>query len=573
MAPSVENVRDFVLQIEKTIAARRLYKAGSGPYREANERVLEKCRTAAGGEAFTVRVGATDIFLEKVPVLSHPKREDSFFFPLYRDGLRDLTFTPETSAADLEALIQVFETKEQQLGSADDMVNYLWRRNLTTIHHTATDGISEGEDDGSGGPSLVALIADLDEKMRSRKPLQSAQPRRPEHARQDAAAVQRLFEENAAVLQLSEPQQGELRAEIVADDDQHLMERFIEILFTIPRFSFKSIDPVTIAGILGQLVEGYWTSRDFEKLAALLAHMAALSHDAPDTAAQEAMADAVKNILSDDRLTAIMADVVNGTIPPAIAPRLWDLAADAHVWPLLLDSYAKLGDGEARNAVLAALRKRLDANVELLGAAFSSPEAGRVRAALALLDEKTEQRFADQIVKLASHPDESIRLKGLGIIVKLGRAESLEILWKAMESDPSKSVRLYAFRAVQQAKLTGLAPRLRTLVTSPQFAERPAWERDKYVRLLGSVAGASAESLFESWIPDKKWMWLPKDLENLEVALRGLASTGESGHRKVQAIAAGSNAKPAEIARKVLESMSRSGFQTMERPLPETHKS
>jgi NADPH-dependent ferric siderophore reductase len=572
MAVSVDNVREFVLQIEKTLAARRLYKAGSGPYRDANEKLVEKCRLAAAGETLTVRVGATDIFLEKVAVLSHPKREDSFFFPLYRDGLRDLTFTPETTPADLEGLLQVFETKEQQLGSADDMVNYLWRRNLSTIHHSATDGISEGDDDGSGGPSLVALIADLDEKIRSPKPQQSARSRSAEHPRQDAAGVAQLLEQNAGVLALSEAQTAELRAEIAADDDQHLMERFIEILFTIPRYSFKSIDPATIAGILTQLVDGYWTSHDYEKLTALLTHMGALGREAPDPAAQKAMGDGVKQFLTEDRLNAIMANVVSGTLPASIASRLWDLTPEAQVWPLLLDTYSKLLDGEARNTVLAALRKRLAANVDLLGAAFVSPEVGRVRAAMALLDERTEHRFADQIIKLASHPDESVRLKGLGIIAKLGRPESLEILWKAMESDPSKSVRLYAFRAVQQAKLTGLAPRLTTLVTSPQFAERPAWERDKYVRLLGSVAGASAESLFESWIPGKKLLWMPKDLENLEVALRGLASTGPGGHKKVEAIAAGGG-KPGDVARKVLETMARAEFGTMERPLPEPPKS
>jgi len=36
------------------------------------------------------------------------------------------------------------------LGTVDDMVNYLWRLDLSTISHNAIDGIGEMEDDGSG---------------------------------------------------------------------------------------------------------------------------------------------------------------------------------------------------------------------------------------------------------------------------------------------------------------------------------------------------------------------------------------------------------------------------------------
>src|SRR5688572_3643876 len=133
MGPSVEQVRDFVLQVEKSLAARLLYNSTSVPYREANERVVDRCRSALGEEGFTLRLGATDLFLDKQSLINRPKHDDSFFFPLYRDGLHELTFTTETSPKDLIALLGVFETKDQQLGPADDMVNHLWRCDLTTI--------------------------------------------------------------------------------------------------------------------------------------------------------------------------------------------------------------------------------------------------------------------------------------------------------------------------------------------------------------------------------------------------------------------------------------------------------
>lgn len=583
MSPSVENVRDFVLQVEKTLAARRLYQPASAPYREANEKVVEKCRAAAAGDSFTLRLGPTDLFLDKVSVANRPKHEESFFFPLYRDGLRELTFTAETSAADLESLLGVFEAREQQLGSAEDMVNYLWRRDLTTITHSAIDGIGDAEDDGSGADDFAGLVSELAAKIKS--------PAAPEGGQRysfvldadvkvaatdfhyDATTVRKTFDENPAVLRLTTEQTSQLRTEVAAEGDQQMIERFVEILLIVIRLPFKSIDPAVIAPILGQLAEGYWNSREIDKMTALLVHMRGVGQDAPNPQARTALNDMVSKFLTDERLAAIMERFASGTIPVAVATRLWDITPDARIWPLLLDTYSRLTEGEMRAAVLAALRRRLAANVELLAQAFSSPEIGRVRAAMALIDERTERVFAKQIIGLASHPDEGIRLKGLAFVVRLGGQQAMEILWKAMESDPAKPVRLYAFRAIHGAKFPGLAARLQTLVTSVQFAARPVWEREKYVRLLGSVAGAAVEPLFESWIPPKRWMWQTKDLEMLELALRGLAACGDSGYARVQKLAE-SGGKPAEIARKVLDSVSRHEIgETAMRPLPDSVKS
>jgi hypothetical protein len=63
-------------------------------------------------------------------------------------------------------------------------------------------------------------------------------------------------------------------------------------------------------------------------------------------------------------------------------------------------------------------------------------------------------------------------------------------------------------------------------------------------------------------------MWGAKDLEMLELALRGLASCGDSGYDKVQKMIAGGG-KQAEVARRVLDSISRVEIgETVMRPLP-----
>jgi hypothetical protein len=576
---SVESVKDFVLQIEKTLAARRLYHPGNAAYIDAGQRLLEKCRAAAGEDGFTITLTSTDLFVDKVSILSRPKHDDSFFFALFRDGLRELTFLPDVTAEDLDGFMSVLETKDRDLAVTDDMVNHLWRRDLNTIVHKAMDGIGESEEDGEPGNELHGLVADLASHIRDPAP-----PTTGQHyaftvdadvrvAQQDfhynATTLRRAFDENPTVLTLAADEAQQIRTELSQNRDSVLVERFVEILLVIVRSPQKSIDPNTIAIMFQQLADGYWNARDYARVTAILTHVNAAAGEAPNPEYRAALTDVVRRFLSTERLNILFLDFVGGALSAQLATRLWDLVPDEVVWPILLDSWSRLPEGETRGIVLTALRRRLARNMELVRQSLTSPESGRVRAALALLDEKIERLFANDLIQLTSHPEESIRLKGLAAAARLGGQTALEALWKAMESDESKSVRLYAFRAMSMVKWPELASRLEALVTDPRFAERPLWEREKYVRLLGQIGGEEVMPLFESWMPSKRWMWQAKDLEMLELALRGLGSTGAAGYERVQKMAI-SGGKPGEVAKRVLETLTRGevGDATMGRRMP-----
>jgi hypothetical protein len=229
-------------------------------------------------------------------------------------------------------------------------------------------------------------------------------------------------------------------------------------------------------------------------------------------------------------------------------------------WPLLVDFLARLPEGTLRNELVAYLRGRLRASPGLLRQTLASPAPHRIRAGLAIVDETLEGVCAKELLDLAVHPNEAIRLKALGFAARLA---GVEILWRAMEDDPAKSVRLLAFRVIAQAREPGLASRLTTIVTSPAFADRPAWEQEKYVRLLGSVAGESAAPLFQSWIPTRRWFWKSGDYESAEVALHGLAACGGASLARVKAHAAGGG-KLGDIARRVMESVAGTATETGE---------
>jgi hypothetical protein len=562
-------VREFVVYIEKCLTTRRLYAVHMAPYREAGEKLLEKCAAAVGEQGLTLRVGPNDLFVGKTSLINKPKREDAFFFPLYRDGLRELSFAPGTTAEELEGLLSTFEAEEKRaLGPTDDTVTYLWRRDLHSITYRAIDGIGDKEgEEGveAAGEDMSALIADLAAKIRNPAPPETGQTYAfaldadvsvaATDLHYEATTVRRTFDENPTVLSLTGEEAAALRAEVEEDREAHLLERWVSILFSILGSPLGAVPAATLTPIFQKLLEGYWTAGDHSRMGALLERLAVAAGAAPSPESRAAARGVIAQFATADRMRAGVELLKQGTLPLEEAARLWRGAGpDASL--ALMELWAGMPEGPVRTRLGAALKQRVATDPELVRAALASSEVRRVRAGLALMDEKTDTLYTQELLALAEHADEGIRQKGLSFAGRIGGPLALEMLWKAMEGDPAKSVRLLAFRLMGTSPIPDLPERLRALIASPGFAERPVWEREKFVRLLGTVAAETSMPLFESWIPTKKWLWQPKDHEAAELALRGLSACGKAGLDRVRALAA-AGGKVGEIAKKVLEGGSR----------------
>src|SRR5207253_6955390 len=135
-----------------------------------------------------------------------------------------------------------------------------------------------------------------------------------------------------------------------------LVERFIEILLIIARTPHLTIDPSTIAPVFQQIAEAYWSAHDYPRVAAILSHLHAASADAPTPEYRAKLADVIRRFVTPERLNILMFDFVGGALSGAIAMRFWEFAPDDVIWPILLDTWGRLPEGETRTFVLGALR-------------------------------------------------------------------------------------------------------------------------------------------------------------------------------------------------------------------------
>ena len=563
MSESTRPVRDFLLQVDKTLKTRRMYSPHMAPYLDANETLFEKFQLAAGDEGFALRIGANDLFVDKISVLNRDTREESFFFPLYRDGLREIKFLPNTSVEEIEHLLRTFEAESKGLiGPSQDTVSYLWRGDLQAIMFKAIDGIGteEGGDPTNSGDEFGALVSELMSSIQDPTPAEGEQSYSfvmdadlqvaATDLHYEASTARKAFDENPTVLRLDPRELETLQTMVAADDEENILRRFMEILFSILMDPAETITGDNLVPVFERLLQGFWQATDYSDTRALLERLKTAAQSAPRPATRETAGSILEEFLTTERVEASFEALETGAIDPADAEAIWNLTID-EAWEPLLEFHLRIPEDARRRRVRTFLCTTSTSRPELLRSMLTEGEPEQVQTALAVLDESLESAFASEVLALANHPLEAVRQKSVAIAGRLQTPEALDVLWNAMEHDPARPVRLLAFRVMPTANFPNLTERLETLITAADFASRPLWERQKYVRLFSLVGGDLALRLFDSWIPSRHWFWRKKDFEQAELAFHGLAARGVEGLQQVKAIAM-QQPKLVPIAKKLL---------------------
>lgn len=550
---TADAVRELLLQIEKTLTVRKLYSPHAGPYQESMAALERKLWRALDGDAFTLRVGADQIGLGEDVLLERPDRDECFFFPLYRDGLRELTFSPEVDAGEIEALLTVFEAeRHRRLAPDEDLVAFLWRCDLAGIHFTAVDGIGDEEaegDEAQPGEDYRALVSELVERIRDPAApvvgqtyafvLDADVRLAPTDLRYDATTTRRAFADNPTVFHLTREQAAALRAEVAREDEGDLLARFVAILLAMAVDRDRTVDLGHLLRVVRQLVGSLWQVGEHAALVDTLQRIERAAAAAAEPATRGALTDLLRGFFTADRLGALFR-MLHGTggISLAAARQLWDLAGD-DAWAPLLDFLHDLPEGELAAEMRRYLRARIAGSPQLLRASLADARPERVLTALSLLDPRVEGLFARELLPLARHPDEAVRMKAVAAAGRLPGDEAKETLWRALDDDSAFQVRMSAFRLLAASDRPALVARLSALVSQPSFGERPLWERRKAAQMLATAMGEEAAPLFASWIPRRRFLLGRRDLETAALAIDLLRECGQAGRDVLGGLAAG----------------------------------
>jgi hypothetical protein len=565
-------VRDFAVQLDRTLTVRRLYSPHAGPYHEAMQALERKLWVALPPDGFALRVTPTRLLLGEEVLLERP-RDDAFFFPLYRDGLRELAFSPELDRDDLDPLLGAFEAERlRRLAPDEDLVAFLWRCDLQGIRFSAVDGIGdeegEGGADASPGGDYGALVSELVERIRDPAPPTTGQSYafvldadvklQATDLRYDPTTVRRSFGETPTVFPLTREQADALRGEAARDDEADLLARFVDILLAMALDRDRSVPLAQVVGVLKQLVGGLWQVGEHAALAQTLGRLRAAAEGAADQATRAALGDTLRGLFTPERMSELLRLVQQGgAVDLAQARALWDHAGE-EAWGALLDCAGELPDGELAGELRRYLRVRLASRPELLRHALADRRVARVHTALSLVDPRVERVFAPDLLRLVGHADEAVRLRALAAAGRLGGTEAREALWRALQGDSSRQVRLLAFRLLAATDHDELVSRLTALASDAGFGDRPLFERRKVANMLSEALGEEAVPLFVAWLPARRHFLRRGQLETVALVVDVLRDCGEAGRDALGGLSAG-RGKVARLARRALGGSSGSG--------------
>ncbi len=147
-----ERLDEMFAALDKCVRGARLYQ-GEGAVLERQLADLEqKAARALEDGPFTVRVAPFGLVWKGAPVTPEDKRPP-YFFRLFCDGVRELTFKPGIEPGELRALVDVLGADPR--AGEDDLVTLLWKAELAHVGYYAVDALAEAATAAAGAEDLV----------------------------------------------------------------------------------------------------------------------------------------------------------------------------------------------------------------------------------------------------------------------------------------------------------------------------------------------------------------------------------------------------------------------------------
>ena len=125
----------FFISLDKLIKGMKLYQGKGDLVEQLLNDTYKKSQDFVKFER-TFKVSPVGPMVASEPLADEGKNP-AYFFQLYCDGVRELTFLPNVEKQELRELALVFNADYR--GSQDDMVTTLWKKDFKNIRYYAVD--------------------------------------------------------------------------------------------------------------------------------------------------------------------------------------------------------------------------------------------------------------------------------------------------------------------------------------------------------------------------------------------------------------------------------------------------
>ena len=444
-------------------------------------------------------------------------RSDALLHPLYRDGVKKLTFNKDVTRDELVAFAQTLVEAQHIDPYEADLVTALWERDLANINHEAEDVYIESAERGS----IDALAADIEAK---------ADPARSPGGSSSVAFLMnelgldsnRKVSLEAELGCLTEEDIELFRSEAMHERDSWLLEKSGTICLEILEGAKEQEAFARTTRFLGEICDRLVSQREFMSVCFILSDLRAITQrpGAPGYAA-EAVADLVRKCGDGEKLSGIesyyedLSDAKMEELFCYLAQM--DPVAVGPLCRMLTDARTR----RVRYMLARVISIVAKDSIPRLEPFLKDSRWYVVRNTAMILGMICSRDAIPYLQKVAVHPEDRVRREVARALGRTKNPEGLPAL-KSLINDANKITRLAAAAAAGEIGGDRALELLEDAILDGAFEAKAVDEKRRFMEIYGSFGEGSVGFLSE--LIEGKHGDLPETTR--ACAVYGLASAG-----------------------------------------------
>jgi len=520
----VARVRTLMRQLVTLLKNTATYDANNSTFQKSIDMLYTGLKAFLNEhETLALRIRKKEIAFDDQVVYVPIGRSDALVHPLYRDGVRKLTFSKDLTREELtsfaETLVEARETDPYD----SDLVTALWERDLANITYEAENVYLENLEGGG--------IDDLAEEIRT------AREKGPEPDGSEPADF--LLKElglasgtgaslEAEVESLTEEDIEKFRSQVMDEDDSRILERSSSICLEILESTSKDDVFRRTAHFLGEICDWLVSVQEFMPVCSIISDLRAIAQrpEVPEST-REAISDVIRKRGGSEKLSEIESRMEEMGDAKREGLFCYLGQMDAVAIPPLCRTLAEAETRRVRYMLARAISIVAKDSVQDLEPFLRDNRWYVVRNIAMILGMIATQDTLPYLEEVSRHPEARVRREVARALGRVRKPEGLPAL-KVLMRDDNKMIRQAAVSAAGVIGGDSAGTLLEDTILGKEFEMKATDEKRRFMEVYGAL-GSDGVGFLKAYIEGKQG---DASESSRACAVYGLATAGGSAARR-----------------------------------------
>jgi HEAT repeat protein len=540
-------VGEMLRSLDKTVRAYQLYMHNNPTYL----RSLETLRGTfapiwKNAEFLTLAVSDTQFTWYGVPVLDEPeKASDSLPWTLYKDGVREITFSPGFEDDELEQLLAIIPRVRKSAAHEDDLLTILWEQEFACLTYRYVDVSSEpglpldtSAEAGRWPVTPGEIVEDPRHAVEEARAEQEEQGKpgggSSAERKNSPASIVSMEDFDSTLYFLDASEIAYLRTETEREYATDLRQVVFNSLLDIFELQTDLAVRQEVAQNIDALTLHLLAGRQFSTVAYLLREIGLVLERAKDLPSDvRARFEQLPDRLSEPQALSQLLQAMDEaeTLPPQ--DELSQLFEQRRATALgtVFGWLTQISNPKLRPLLEIAAERLAQSNTSELVRLISSAEGPVAMEAVRRAGGLKTAAAVPALARVLGEPYRELRVAAVTALVEIGTPGAMQSLEKALD-DVDRDVRLAAVKALTVKAYKPALARATQLLKARELKDLDRTERVAIFELYGSLCGDGGVPLLDELLNGKGGLFSRK--EDVDIRACAALALGKVGTQRAQ---------------------------------------